>query len=60
MEQETKTISNLKDRPTEILILKQEISNLQQTKTVSENIDDTIHENLNIKPVEVGASQETQ
>ena len=54
-EQETKMISSLKD--TEILTLKKKISDLQQTKLVIENIDDTIHKTLNIEPVK---SKETQ
>ena len=49
MEHETQMIINLKN--TELLKLKEEILNLQQTKLVTVNTDVTFHKTPNIEPV---------
>ena len=60
MEHETQMIINLKN--TELLKLKEETSNLQQTKLVTANTDVTFHKTLKIEPVKSNkrASQSTQ
>ena len=60
MEHETQMIINLKN--TELLKLKEEISNLQQTKLVTANTDVSFHKTPNIEPVKSKkrASQSTQ